>query len=234
MRETITSAIPRVSIQVSCALAQIPRSSYYRHRHRIVVLDAPAEMDLRDQIQRICLERSSGGYRRVTHALRRLGFTVNHKRVLRLMRLDNLLCVRKKAWVQTTNSKHGFHVYPNVARDLVVTAPNQLWGADITYIRLQHEFVFLAVILDAFSRRAVGWALERFLDTRLTLAALTMALAQRPVGPDLVHHSDRGVQYASHEYVEVLQAYGITISMSRSGSPYDNAMVESFMKTLKH
>jgi len=153
--------------------------------------------------------------------------------VQRVMREDNLLCLRKRKFVVTTDSGHGWRVYPNLAVSLLVTGINQLWRADITYIRLREEFVYLAVILDAFSRRAVGWALEDRLETNLTLSALAMALEQRRPAPGLIHHSDQGVQYASHDYVAVLEMHQIGISMSRRGNPWDNAACESFMKTLK-
>jgi len=234
MEQTITATAAAVPIRVTCELAQVPRCTYYRHRGETADRHDAEELDLRDQIQRICLEPSSGGYRRVSKELRRRGYVVNHKRVLGLMRKDNLLCVRKKHWMSTTNSRHAFPVYPNLAREIRPSAPDQLWLADITYIRLRHEFVYLAVVLDAFSRRLIGWALERYLDTRLTTGALRMALADRTVMPGLVHHSDRGLQYASEEYVDILDKYGIAVSMSRSGNPYDNAKVESFMKTLKY
>jgi transposase InsO family protein len=149
------------------------------------------------------------------------------------MKANNLRCRRKKRFISTTDSKHGFAVYENLAKDIIPVRPNQLWRADITYIRLSSEFVYLAVILDAFSRRVVGWALSRHIDAQLTLGALRMALEARVIEPGLVHHTDRGVQYACGEYVEVLTKHGILISMSRKGNPYDNAMAESFMKTLK-
>jgi transposase InsO family protein len=155
-------------------------------------------------------------------------------RVLRLMRADNLLCLRRKAFVATTDSRHHLPVYPNLARELAPDGVNQLWRADITYIRLRTEFVYLAVVLDAYSRRVIGWALGRTLEAGLALSALTMALRQRRPAPGLVHHSDRGVQYASHEYTGLLQQHGVQISMSRKGNPYDNAACESFMKTLKY
>ena len=181
----------------------------------------------------MCAESTSYGYRRATNELRRRGFCVGRKRIRTLMRKENLRCRRKKRWIQTTDSRHGYRIYPNRAREMVLQRPDQLWVADITYIRLVYEFVYLAVIVDAFSRRAVGWALSRHIDTSLTLAALQKALQARPVKPGLVHHSDRGVQYASTEYVALLTSHGITISMSRKGNPYDNAKAESFMKTLK-
>jgi putative transposase len=159
---------------------------------------------------------------------------VNPKRVYRLLREDNLLCVRKRKFVVTTNSNHGLHVYPNLAADMILTGVDQLWRADITYIRLREEFVFLAVILDAFSRRVIGWALDRTMEDDLTLTALRMALKHRSVLPGLVHHSDRGSHYASNDYTDLLREHGIQISMSRKGNPWDNAQCESFMKTLKY
>jgi len=166
--------------------------------------------------------------------LKRQGRVVNHKRVKRIMREDNLLCLRKKRFIITTDSRHGRPVYPNLAADLKLHGVDQLWVADITYIRLQTEFVYLAVVLDAYSRRVIGWALERSLEDDLAIAALRMALSSRSPSPELVHHSDRGVQYASQDYVSLLGGYQIRISMSRKGNPYDNAKCESFMKTLKY
>lgn len=191
-------------------------------------------MELRDAIQKLAVEMPAYGYRRITAALRRGGWVVNHKRVLRLMRADNLLCLRRRAFVRTTDSNHQLRVYPNLARDMRVDGLNQLWVADITYIRLTLEFVYLAVILDAFSRRVIGWALGRTLEAELAVAALRLALAGGRVAPGLVHHSDQGVQYASGDYTELLTAHAILISMSRRGNPYDNAQAESFMKTLKY
>ena len=191
-------------------------------------------MELRDARQRIALEWPCYGRPRITEELRRQGWRVNPKRVYRLMREDNLLCVRRRKFVVTTDSNHGRRIYPNLARELVLTGVNQLWIADITYIRLQEEFVFLAAILDAFSRRVIGWALDRNLDDELTLTALRVALANRVPLPGLVHHSDRGSQYASGDYIALLEANQIRISMSRKGNPWDNAACESFMKTLKY
>jgi transposase InsO family protein len=185
-------------------------------------------------MQSIALEFCCYGSRRITAELRRRGWQVNHKKVQRLMREDNLLCLRKRKFVVTTDSKHGLSVYPNLAHDLVLVGLDQLWVADITYIRLELEFVYLAVILDAFSRRVIGWALDRTLEASLTIEALQMALRRRRPTPGLVHHSDRGVQYASGDYTDLLKANGIAISMSRKGNPYDNAACESFMKTLKY
>jgi putative transposase len=176
----------------------------------------------------------SYGYRRVQAELKRRGHELNHKRVRRLMREDNLLCLRRRSFVRTTDSKHGFTVYPNLAREMMLTDINQLWVADITYIRLRSEFVYLAVILDAYSRRVIGWELSNSLAAELALGALRMALKGRRFGPGLVHHSDRGVQYAACDYTQLLREHKIQISMSRRGNPYDNAQAESFMKTLKY
>jgi len=191
-------------------------------------------MELREAIQEIALEMPAYGYRRVSRELRRRGWGVNRKRVLRLMRQDNLLCLRKKKWVRTTDSNHALPIYPNLASELLLTRPDQLWVADITYIRLQSEFVYLAVVLDVYSRRVIGWNLGRSLETELALEALQQALRQRRPQPGLVHHSDRGVQYAAQAYTDLLKQHQAIISMSRKGNPYDNAFAESFMKTLKH
>jgi putative transposase len=221
-----------LSIERMCQLAQVSRAGFYRSLQERLPVEE--EMEVRAIIQQIVLEhRRRYGYRRVTAELRRRGLLVNHKRVARLMREDNLLAVQPRAFVLTTDSAHEFEVYLNLARRLKLTGINQLWVADITYIRLKSEFVYLAVILDGFSRKVVGWALERTLATRLTRTALQQAIAARQPGPSLVHHSDRGVQYASHEYVQLLQTHQMIPSMSRPANPYDNASCESFMKTLK-
>jgi transposase InsO family protein len=221
-----------LSIERMCHLAQVSRAGFYRSLQE--QQPAQEEMEVRSTIQQIILEhRRRYGYRRVTAELRRRGWLVNHKRVARLMREDNLLAVQPRAFVVTTDSQHEFEVYLNLASKLKLTGINQLWVADITYLRLQTEFVYLAVILDGFSRKVVGWALERTLATRLTKAALEKAIAARRPLPGLVHHSDRGLQYASTEYVQVLQEHKIIPSMSRPANPYDNASCESFMKTLK-
>jgi transposase InsO family protein len=192
------------------------------------------ELELRSQIQTIALEMRAYGYRPITAELHRRGVKVNHKRVLRLLREDNLLCLRQRAFVRTTDSRHNLMVYPNLTRELVLSNINQLWVADITYIRLLREFIYLAVLLDAFSRRCIGWAISRHIDTQLTLAALQMALNTRTIHAGLIHHSDRGVQYAAADYVAVLHEHKIEISMSRTGNPYDNAKAERFMRTLKY
>jgi putative transposase len=214
-------------------LGRVSRPGFYRFQKPSH--ETPnSDMDLRDAIQKIALEWPAYGRPRMTRELRESGWKVNHKRVHRLMREDNLLCVRKRKFVVTTDSNHTRRVYPNLARKMILTAPDQLWRADITYIRLRDEFVFLAVILDAYSRRVIGWALERHMEDSLTLTALRMALATRQVTDQLVHHSDRGSQYASNDYTGLLQSRGIQISMSRKGNPWDNAACESFMKTLKY
>jgi putative transposase len=222
----------KLSIERMCQLAQVSRAGFYRSlQERLPVQE---EMEVRATIQQIVLQhRRRYGYRRVTAELRRQGLLVNHKRVARLMREDNLLAVQPRAFVVTTDSKHQLEVYLNLARRMKLTGLNQLWVADITYIRLRTEFVYLAVILDAFSRKVVGWELDRTLAARLVKAALEKAVADRQPSPGLVHHSDRGVQYAADEYMQVLLAHQMIPSMSRPANPYDNASCESFMKTLK-
>jgi len=214
-------------------LAGVSRASFYRFAGEAGPGPDP-DMDLRDAIQRIALEWPSYGRPRITAELRRRGLTVNPKKVYRIMREDNLLCFRKRKFVVTTDSSHSRKVYPNLAGRMVLTGMDQLWIADITYIRLRDEFVYVAVILDAYSRRAIGWALDRTMEDELTLSALAMALSRRVVEPGLVHHSDRGSQYASGDYTDLLKENGIVISMSRKGNPWDNAACESFMKTLKY
>jgi putative transposase len=215
-----------------CRLAEVSRAGFYRWRGQAPAEDA--DMNLRDGIQRIAVEWPCYGSRRITRELRNRGRRVNRKKVQRLMREDNLLCLRKRRFVVTTDSDHDLPVYPNLARDLVLTGIDQLWVADLTYIRLETEFVYLAVVLDAFSRKVIGWALDRTLEATLTVDALQMALRKRKPAAGLVHHSDRGVQYASGDYTGLLKAHAIQISMSRTGNPYDNAKCESFMKTLKY
>jgi transposase InsO family protein len=220
-------------IEGLCALASVSRASFYRGW----AASEPdlEEMALRDAIQRLALAHRHYGHRRVAALLRREGWAANAKRVLRITREDNLLCLRKKAYVPaTTDSNHGWRVYPNLARRMVPMAPDRLWVADITYIRLERAFVYLAVVLDAFSRKVVGWALADHLAASLALEALNMALdCRRPPAGELIHHSDRGVQYACADYTRALEAAGVMASMSRGGCPYDNAKAESFMKTLK-
>src|SRR3984957_4776042 len=224
---------PGLSIARMVELGRVSRSTFYRFDGEAGAVRNQA-MDLRDALQRIALEMPSYGRPRITAELRRRGWRVNPKRVYRLMREDNLLCVRRRKFVVTTDSNHGRKVYPNLACRMALTGVDQLWVADITYIRLREEFVFLAVILDAYSRRVIGWELNRTLEDDLTIAALGMALSRRTILPGLVHHSDRGTQYASGPYTDLLAAHQITISMSRKGNPWDNAACESFMKTLKY
>jgi len=221
-----------LTVERRCQLAEVSRAGYYRQLQE----KAPKEEALvvRVAIQQVVLEhRRRYGYRRVTAELRRRGLAVNHKRVARLMREDELLALRRRPWVATTEAGHELPVYVNLARRMQVSAPDQLWVADITYIRLAEEFVYLAVVVDRFSRRAVGWALDRSLQTRLTVTALAMAIAARRPAPGLVHHSDRGIQYAAADYASLLAQHGMTASMSRPAYPYDNAQCESFIKTLK-
>lgn len=221
-----------LSAEGLCRLVSLSPATFYRRRG--CNTSASDDTDLRDTIQQIALEMPFYGYRRITRELQRRSCPVNHKRVRRMMRQDNLLCVRRRKFVCTTDSGHGLPVYPNLARGMSPSGMNQLWVADITYIRLHREFVYLAVIMDAYSRRCVGWNVNRRLDDSLSLEALKMALAERGAALGLVHHSDRGVQYASKEYTDLLGQHGITISMSRTGNPYDNAYAESFIKTLKY
>lgn len=218
-------------IEEACSVVPVSRAGFYRYFDE----HAPrqAETELRDRIQRVALENRCYGYRRVTAALRLQGIVVNHKRVLRVMQNDNLLSLRKRKFVVTTDSSHGRVVYPNLIAGLTLTLPNQLWVADITYIRLMEEFVFLAVVLDAFSRRVVGWELSESLQTSLARRALERALAARPISAGIIHHSDQGVQYASADYVDRLQELGFQISMSRKGAPWENGRAESFFKSLK-
>jgi putative transposase len=219
-------------VNALCQMTGLNRAGFYRWR--MPRQADPVEMEIRDQMQKVALESPAYGYRRITAELQQRGFEINHKRVLRMMREDNLLCVRQRAFVTTTDSRHNLPIYPNLARGMTPAAINQLWVADITYIRLRTEFIYLAVVLDAFSRRVIGWALGRTLAADLAVTALAMAFMERQPAPGLVHHSDRGVQYASHDYTGMLKQHQAIISMSRKGNPYDNAACESFMKTLKY
>ncbi len=222
---------PELSVRRLSALLGVGRSWYYERLERPPQVER--DIALRDAVERIVLELPGYGYRRVTKALQREGWAVNHKRVLRVMRQESLLCQLKRRFVVTTDSRHALRTYPNLAAELAPTGPDQLWVADITYVRLPTAFVYLACILDAWSRRCVGWQLSHWIDTALTLAALDRALATRHPAPGLVHHSDRGVQYASGAYVERLEGVGAKISMAAVGNPYENAQAESFFKTLK-
>jgi transposase InsO family protein len=210
----------------------VSRSTYY---YKPVPVDLELRKQLLSRIERILLEFPRYGYRRVTRQLHRDRVLVNHKVVLKIMRENGLLCKRKRSFVvHTTDSNHPYPIYPNLAKERVVSRLNQLWVSDITYIRILLGFVYLAVILDAFSRKVVGWALSRRLDRSLTIGALNMAIEQRKPPAGCIHHSDRGIQYAAQEYVDILKAHEFKISMSEKGNPYDNAMAESFMKTLKY
>ena len=227
----LQAAFPELSTRRGCALLGLSRSWWYARAH-------PAESDaaavaLRDAIERIVLAFPGYGYRRVTQALKREGWAINHKRVLRVMREEALLCQLKRRFVVTTDSRHGLGSYPNLLREQVVDGLDQAWVADLTYVRLPTAFCYLAAILDACSRRVVGWALSRSIDTELTLAALEQAIAIRQPAPGLIHHSDHGVQYASTRYVARLEAIGAEVSMAAIGNPYQNALAESFFATLK-
>jgi putative transposase len=221
-----------LSIERMCQLARISRAGFYRSLQERVPVEE--SMEVRSAIQQVALEhRRRYGYRRVTAELRRRGMLVNHKRVARIMREDSLLAVQPKQFVTTTDSRHDGEIYLNLARRMKLTGRDQLWVADITYIRLRAEFVYLAVILDGFSRKVVGWKLDRALMSRLATDALEAAIETRKPPAGLVHHSDRGVQYASAEYAAILKKHEMISSMSRPANPYDNASCESFIKTLK-
>lgn len=222
---------PELSIRQLCELFGVGRTWYYTHPSADVT--ASRDVALRAAIEAVVLAFPGYGYRRVTKHLQRDGWTINHKRVWRVMREESLLCQLKRRFVTTTDASHGLRRYPNLIADLVVTRPDQVWQADITYIRLPTGFVYLACLLDGYSRRCVGWALSRTIDTDLTLAALELALVTRQPEPGLIHHSDQGVQYASAAYVARLEDAGVQISMAASGNPYENAKAESFFKTLK-
>jgi len=221
-----------LSIERMCQLAQVSRAGFYRWLQEPPPIEE--EMELRSLIQQIAMQhRRRYGYRRISAELRRRGMLANHKRVARIMREDNLLAVQPRQFVLTTKSHHKLEVYLNLARRMKLTGIDQLWVADITYIRLKTEFVYLAVILDGFSRKVVGWSLDRTLGSRLASAALEQAMATRQPPPGVVHHSDRGVQYASGDYIAILAQHQMIPSMSRPANPYDNASCESFIKTLK-
>jgi transposase InsO family protein len=222
---------PQLTIRRLCGLLGVGRSWYYGRPY--TPPQAEQDVALRDAIERIVLAFPGYGYRRVTKALVREGRQVNHKRVLRVMRQESLLCQLKRRFVVTTDSGHALRTYPNLMAGLEPTGADQVWVADITYVRLPTAFAYLACILDAWSRRCVGWCLSRAIDTRLTLAALDRALAARCPTPGLIHHSDRGVQYASGEYVARLEGVGAKVSMAATGNSYENAKAESFFKTLK-
>ena len=213
---------------------KLARSSFYYKPKVKSPEQLKEEADLRGRIEAICLEFPRYGYRRVTKQLQYEGWRVNHKRVLRVMRESDLLCQVRRKRTRTTDSRHPFPRYPNLVKGMAVTRPNQVWVADITYIRIMTGFMYLAAILDGWSRKVIGYAISTAIDTRLTLEAFKMAIAGRDPGPGVIHHSDQGVQYASAEYVEMLKNHGFEISMARVGNPYENAQMESFFKTLKY
>ncbi len=223
---------PDLSVRRLCALLGVSRAWYYGHQ-RADLAAAEEATHLRDAIERLVLAFPGYGYRRVTKALQRDGWAINHKRVLRVMRREALLCQLKRRFVATTDSRHGCPTYPNLLWETVVARCDQAWVADITYVRLPTTFVYLACLLDAWSRRCVGWQLSRSIDARLTLAALDRAVATRHPAPGLIHHSDRGVQYASEPYRAILARHGLRCSMSRRGNCLDNAPMESFFGSLK-
>lgn len=219
-------------VERACHLLGVSRSSYYYRREDSGARE-DGELLLRDSIEKIVLEFAGYGYRRVTAQLRREGWTINEKRVLRVMRQHSLLCKLRRRWTRTTNSAHGLTIWPNLLPKTAVTALDQVWVADITYIRLPQTFCYLAAVLDAYSRKVIGWKLSQQIDADLVLAALDEALDQRRPAPGWIHHSDQGVQYACHDYVERLLAGGALLSMSRKGRPRDNAKAEAFFRTLK-
>lgn len=220
-----------LSVRDRCRIAEVSPSAYYAWEKHSGGQNP--DDDLLRQIHLVLEEFPGYGYRRVTKELQRRGLSVNKKRVQRVMRAHGLQRRQKRRFVRTTDSKHGLRVYPNLIRGLVINRPNQVWAADITYVRLVRGFVYLAVILDLFSRKVIGWALSSSLHADLVVGALVMALRRRSIDAGVIHHSDRGIQYASEQYVEVLRQHGFVISMSRKGNPYDNAKLESFMKTVK-
>jgi putative transposase len=232
----IALALPELPVTRVCALLGISRSGHYQARTPAAPAATAAvgrALRLRDRIEALCLAFPGYGDRRVTTQMQREGFSVNHKRVLNIMRQESLLCHGKRAFVTTTNSDHSLRRYPNLIAGLTVEGVNRLWVADITYIRLRTAFVYLAVILDSYSRRVVGWELGPTLEAVLCVRALERALAKRQLAPDFIHHSDQGVQYASAAYVAALEAAGARISMASRGNPNENAQAESFIRTLK-
>ena len=225
-----------LSISQSCQALEVSRSGYYKWRIQPEIAPADSEdLDLKNQIRQIAMEFAGYGYRRMTAELQNRGFEVNRKRILRLMRQDNLLCKKKRFKPVTTDSSHGLPVYPNLLKGAKITGLNQVWASDITYIQLLHENIYLAVVLDLYSRKCIGWELSRNINSQLTMNALDRAIENRwsESAQGLVNHSDQGVQYASHDYVDCLKEHSILISMSIKGNPYDNAFAESFIKTLK-
>jgi len=203
---------------------------YYRPKRNLAKKKRDAE--IADAIEKIAYQYPYYGYRRITAALRRKKMAVNHKKVLKLMKKMGIQCRKARRFVSTTNSKHSLKVYPNLVKDLFLERPDRLWCADITYIRILTGFVYLAAIIDAFSRKIVGYAIGRTLAAKLPMEALKMAIRSRNTD-NLIHHSDKGIQYCSHDYIDLLNANDILVSMSAKGSPYDNAFIESFFKSLK-
>ena len=236
IRENLSDCV-QLSIAKSCQALEVSRCGYYKwiDQQRSVPFSENDDADLRNEIQEIVLEFPGYGYRRVTAELKNRGYAANHKRVLKLMREDNLLCLKKDFKPVTTDSNHGLPVYPNLVKCIQISGPNQVWASDITYVRLMHEHIYLAVIIDLFSRKCIGWDLSRNMGSHLTMNALEKALKNRWTDSiqGLIHHSDQGVQYASKDYIDCLEKHNIEISMSRKGNPYDNAFAESFIKTLK-
>jgi putative transposase len=236
IQENLSNGL-RLSIAQSCQALEVSRYGYYKwiNHQRSIPFPKDDDVVLKDEIQDIVLEFPGYGYRRVTAELRNRGYEVNHKRVLRLMREDNLLCLKKKFKPVTTDSSHGLPVYPNLLKGVQISGPNQIWASDITYVQLMHEHIYLAVIIDLYSRKCIGWDLSRNMGSHLTMNALDVALKNRWTESlqGLIHHSDQGVQYASKDYIDCLRTHNIQISMSRKGNPYDNAFAESFIKTLK-
>ena len=225
-----------LSVSHSCQALEVSRSGYYKWRIQPEISPADSEdLDLKNQIQEIAMEFTGYGYRRMTAELQNRGFEVNRKRVLRLMQQESLLCKKKRFKPVTTDSSHGLPVYPNLLKNAEINGLNQVWASDITYVQLLHEHIYLAVILDLYSRKCIGWELSRNIDSQLAMNALDRAIENRwsESTQGLVHHSDQGFQYASHDYVDCLKEHSILISMSRKGNPYDNAFAESFIKTLK-
>ncbi len=215
-------------------MLKLAKSTYYSQSVKVNLSSKKNEADLIDQIGEIVCEFPGYGSRRVMKQLRRDGSIINRKRIQRLMRENSLLCRQKKKFVKTTDSNHNFRRYPNLIKNIIINRPNQVWVSDITYIRITTGFVFLAVVIDAFSRKVVGYALSRRLKHNITIEALKMAIMNRNFPTDCTHHSDQGIQYACNDYINLLKQYDFQISMSRAGNPYDNAMAESFMKTLKY
>jgi putative transposase len=239
IRQSRAAEDPLASLPLegACAVLGVNRGSYYRHHPEAIGRGSEPDRALRDAIEALALEFPGYGYRRVTAQLHRDGWEVNHKRVLHLMRKESLLCQLRRRWRRTTDSEHGLRTYPNLLADCGwrgLTGLNQAWVADLTYIRLSHGFCYLAAILDAFSRKVVGWELSESLEASLAVSALKQALVSRQPPGGFIHHSDRGVQYACRDYVEVLEGAGARISMAAKGTPRDNAQAESFFRTLKH